>query len=87
MLATKPTEMNKIREEPRLRLDRKASVREIALACNIGRRTVDEYLHRATARISLLASTLVEVLAQIEVAKGCLLVFTANGSGPHDWIL
>jgi hypothetical protein len=33
----------------RLRFDRKASVREIATACNIGRTTVDEYLHRATA--------------------------------------
>jgi len=49
MLARKPIEMKKIREVLRLRLDRKASVREIALACNIGRSTVDEYVHRATA--------------------------------------
>jgi len=41
--------MRKIREVLRLRFDRKASVREIATACNIGRTTVDEYLHRATA--------------------------------------
>ncbi len=33
----------------RLRLDRKASVREIAAACKIGRTTVDEYVHRAEA--------------------------------------
>jgi transposase len=48
-LARKPIEMKKIREVLRLRLDRKASVREIASACNIGRTTVDEYLHRAAA--------------------------------------
>jgi transposase len=41
--------MRKIREVLRLRLDRRASVREIASACNIGRTTVDEYLHRASA--------------------------------------
>ena len=48
-MARKPIEMRKIREVLRLRLDRKASVREIARACNIGRSTVDEYLHRAAA--------------------------------------
>lgn len=48
-MARKPIEMKKIREVLRLRLDRKASVREIASACNIGRTTVDEYLHRAAA--------------------------------------
>lgn len=41
--------MRKIREVLRLRYDRKASVREIAAACGIGRTTVDEYLHRAEA--------------------------------------
>jgi transposase len=41
--------MRKIREVVRLHEDRKASVREIARACGIGRSTVDEYLHRAKA--------------------------------------
>lgn len=41
--------MRKIREVVRLRWDRGASVREIAGACQIGRSTVDEYLHRAKA--------------------------------------
>ena len=41
--------MKKIREVLRLRLDRKASVREIVSACSIGPSTVDEYLHRAAA--------------------------------------
>ncbi len=41
--------MRKIREVLRMRLDRKASVREIARACNIGRTTAQEYVHRAAA--------------------------------------
>ena len=39
--------MKKIREVLRLRIDHRASVREIALARSIGRTTVVEYLHRA----------------------------------------
>ena len=39
--------MRKIREVIRLKQDRYASAREIALACQIGRTTVLEYLHRA----------------------------------------
>jgi transposase len=41
--------MKKIREVLRMSLDRKASVRQIASACNIGRTTVNEYLARAKA--------------------------------------
>jgi transposase len=41
--------MRKIREVIRLKQDRYASAREIALACHIGRTTVQEYLHRAEA--------------------------------------
>jgi transposase len=41
--------MKKIREVIRLRLSRKASVRQIAAACNIGRTTVSEYLARIEA--------------------------------------
>jgi transposase len=41
--------MKKIREVIRLRLCRKASVRQIAAACNIGRSTVSEYLARIKA--------------------------------------
>ena len=48
-MARKPIEMRKIREVLRLRLDRKANIREIASACNIGRTTTLEYLHRAEA--------------------------------------
>jgi transposase len=48
-LARRPIEMRKIREVVRLKLDRKASVREIAAACGIGHTTVEEYLHRAKA--------------------------------------
>jgi len=41
--------MKKIQEIVRLRLDRKASVRQIAAACSIGRTTVSEYLARIDA--------------------------------------
>jgi transposase len=41
--------MRKIREVIRLKQDRLASEREIALACAIGRTTVQEYLNRAKA--------------------------------------
>jgi len=41
--------MKKIRELVRLRLDRQASVRQIAAACNIGRTTVSDYLSRLEA--------------------------------------
>jgi len=41
--------MRKIREVLRLRLGHRASVRDIAAACRIGRTTVNEYVHRAEA--------------------------------------
>jgi transposase len=48
-VARRPIEMKKIREIVRLRLSRKASVRQIAAACNVGRTTVSEYLARIEA--------------------------------------
>ena len=45
----KPIDMRRIREVVRLHEDRKASVRQIARACQIGRSAVDEYPHRAKA--------------------------------------
>jgi transposase len=41
--------MKKIREVIRLHIDRKASVRQIAAACNVGRTTAGEYVERAEA--------------------------------------
>lgn len=48
-MARKPIQMNKIRELIRLRLDRDASLSEIACACDISRTTASEYCARIRA--------------------------------------
>jgi len=57
--------MKKIREVIRLHLDRRASVREIAAACGIGRTTVGEYL--LLAKPAVVAWQLAEEL----LMRGC----------------
>jgi transposase len=59
--------MKKIREVIRLHLDRRASVREIAIACGIGRTTVGEYPHRAKA--AELSWPLPEELSDVELTR------------------
>jgi len=79
--------MKKIREVIRLHWDRRASVREIAAACGIGRTTVGEYLHRAGA--AGLSWPLPDELSDAELTR---LLFPRPKSGEPlrpmpDWSL